>query len=196
MLASFVDRIVNFVTHLGHWGYLVIGLGACLESAAFLGFVIPGETLVILGGFLAGRKVPNLWELMVIVSVAAIIGDSIGYEIGWHFGRQWLLRHGRVVGLREQHLERVEGFFSHHGGKTVFIGRFSAFLRALTPFVAGSSRMPYGRFRLHRRMVDRRPRDGRAYPRDAERQRSRRIGVDARPGRRDGDPLCDLPPAV
>ncbi|MGE5607638.1 MAG: bifunctional DedA family/phosphatase PAP2 family protein [Bacillota bacterium] len=141
-----LDRLTNLIAQLGHWGYLIIFLAVTLESAAFLGFVVPGETLVVFGGFLAARRVLKLADLIPLVCIGAILGDSIGYEVGKHLGRAWLLRHGRWVGLHEAHLKKVEGFFERHGGKTVIIGRFSAFLRALTPFVAGTSHMRYFRF--------------------------------------------------
>jgi undecaprenyl-diphosphatase len=141
-----LDRLINLVAQLGHWGYLIIFLAVTLESAAFLGFVVPGETLVLFGGFLAGQRILKLADLIFLVCIGAILGDSIGYELGKHLGRTWLLHYGRWVGLHEAHLKKVEDFFVRHGGKTVVIGRFSAFLRALTPFVAGASRMRYPRF--------------------------------------------------
>jgi membrane protein DedA with SNARE-associated domain/membrane-associated phospholipid phosphatase len=144
-----LDHLIRLVSHLGHWGYLIIFLGALLESAAFLGLVVPGESLVLLGGFLAAQGVLDVGDLLTLVAVGAIIGDSIGYELGRHFGRSWLLRHGRWAGLRARHFAPVDAFFEHHGGKTVFIGRFVGFLRALSPFVAGSSGMHYPRFLMY-----------------------------------------------
>lgn len=144
-----LDHLVHFVEGLGHWAYLVVFLAVTLESAAFLGFVVPGETLVLLGGFLAAQGILDPFRLAALVCFGAILGDSIGYEVGRHFGREWLLAHGRWVGLTEARLRRVDDFFHAHGGKTVLIGRFSAFLRALTPFIAGASRMKYLRFLLY-----------------------------------------------
>jgi undecaprenyl-diphosphatase len=144
-----IDRLVTFVSGLGHWAYLAIFLVVTLESAAFLGFVLPGETLVVLGGFLASEGALDLRALLILVVVGASVGDSIGYEVGRHFGRQWLLQHGRRVRLRERHLQRVEAFFAAHGGWAVLLGRFTAMLRALTPFVAGASRMRYRLFLVY-----------------------------------------------
>lgn len=144
-----VDHLINFVSGLGHWGYFIIFLGVLLESAAFFGFIVPGETLVLLGGFLAAQGTLDLGDLMIWVVVGAILGDSIGYLTGRHLGREQLLRIGKWVRLRAGHLEKVEQFFDRHGGKTVFFGRFVALLRAMTPFVAGSSGMHWGRFLLY-----------------------------------------------
>jgi membrane protein DedA with SNARE-associated domain len=78
----------------------------------------------------------------------AAVGDSIGYELGRHFGRPWLFTHGPRVGLRHAVVHRLDDLFARHGGKTVLIARFVGILRALAPFVAGSSWMPYRRFLL------------------------------------------------
>jgi membrane protein DedA with SNARE-associated domain/membrane-associated phospholipid phosphatase len=144
-----LNRLLSLVEQLGHWSYLIIFLGATLESAAFLGVAVPGESLVLLGGFLAARGVLHVGDLVVLVCVGAILGDSIGYELGRFLGRPWLLRYGHWVGLRGEHVARVDGFFHRHGGKTVLIGRFVGFLRALAPFVAGASGMLYRRFLLY-----------------------------------------------
>ena len=144
-----LNRLINVVSQLGHWGYLVIFLAVTLESAAFLGFLVPGETLVLFGGFLAAQGTLDWGDLLVLVCIGAVLGDSIGYEVGRHLGSERLLRFGRWFGLRQKHLERVEELFRRHGGKAVFFGRFTALLRALTPFVAGSSGMRYPRFLLY-----------------------------------------------
>ena len=141
-----LDWLIDLVWSLGSWGYLVVFLGAALESAAFLGLLVPGESLVIVSGVLASAGLFTLPTLIAVVSAGAVIGDSIGYEMGRRLGRPWLLRRGARLGFRRDRIEAVDTFFKHHGGKAVLIGRFVGFLRALAPFVAGSSRMPYGRF--------------------------------------------------
>lgn len=141
-----LDYLIAYASRLGHWGYLIFFLAATLEAAAFLGLIVPGESLVLVGGFLASQGLLDVGDLIFVVAAGAVIGDQIGYELGRHMGREWLMRYGRWVGLREQHLERVDGFFARHGGKTVFFGRFVGFLRALAPFVAGSSGMRYRQF--------------------------------------------------
>jgi len=143
-----LDHLINLVGHLGHWGYLVIFVVVALECQPVLGIVMPGESLVMVGGFFAGQGLLDLWGLVFVIAVAAIIGDSIGYELGRHWGQEWLLKHGRRFGLRQKHLDRVDGFFVRHGGKAVFGSHFLHLLRALMPFVAGSHRMHYPRFLL------------------------------------------------
>jgi undecaprenyl-diphosphatase len=145
-MGGVVERIVELVWELGHWGYLVISVGAMLECAAFVGFLVPGETLVIFGGFLAAEGILDVPQLVTVVISGAIAGDSIGYALGRHLGRPWLVRHGARFGLPRRRLDQMERLFERHGGKAILIGRFIGFLRALGPFVAGSSRMPYRRF--------------------------------------------------
>jgi undecaprenyl-diphosphatase len=141
-----LDWLVDLVWRLGPWGYVIVFLGAALESSAFLGLLVPGESLVIVSGVLASAGLFTLPTLMAVVCAGAVIGDSIGYELGRRLGRPWLLRRGARLGFHRDRIEDVDRFFRRHGGKAVLIGRFIGFLRVLAPFVAGSSRMPYGRF--------------------------------------------------
>src|SRR5919109_2460442 len=144
--APMLDALVTRVSGLGSWGYLVLFLGVTAECAAFLGVLVPGETLVVFGGVLAASGSLDLRVLLGVVCLGAILGDSLGYELGRRLGRPWLLRYGRWVGLRERHLAQAEAFFVRHGGKTILLGRFVGVLRALAPFIAGASVMPYRRF--------------------------------------------------
>jgi membrane protein DedA with SNARE-associated domain len=145
-VSALLDFLVGLVERLGHWGYVIIFLGATLESAAFVGFVVPGESLVLVAGFLAAVGVLDVAPVLVVVALGAVIGDSIGYELGRRLGRSWLERFGPRLGLHEERIADVDRFFADHGGKAVLLGRFVGFLRALAPFVAGASRMPYPRF--------------------------------------------------
>ena len=141
-----LDYLIHFVDRLGHWGYLLIFLGAMLESAAFLGLLIPGESLVLIAGFFAAQGLFDLDELIVIVGIGAALGDSIGYEMGRRMGRPALERFGSRFGLNSARMEKADAFFRRHGGKAVLLGRFVGFARALVPFLAGSSRMRYRQF--------------------------------------------------
>ena len=141
-----LDQLIALLWRLGHWGYLVIFLGTTLESAAFLGFFIPGETLVVVAGALAALGILDLSDLIALVAVGAILGDNISYQLGRHLGHPWLVRYGGRVGLDHARLERVDAFYQRHGGAAVVLGRFVGFLRALVPFVAGAAGMSYPRF--------------------------------------------------
>ena len=109
---------------------------------------MPGETIVVAGGMLASFGVLQLPQTMVVAVAGALTGDNVGYWLGRRLGRPWLERMlgKRRAGARSSILARVDDLFTRHGGKAVLIGRFIGFLRALAPFVAGASRMPYSRF--------------------------------------------------
>lgn len=144
-----LEALIRFVARLGEWGYLIVFGVAVLECAAFLGLLIPGESIVVFSGFLAERGVFDLEVIIPVAAIGATLGDNIGYEIGRRLGRPWLLRHGRLLKLRARHLDRAEAFFKRHGNQAVFLGRFIGFARALVPFVAGAARMKYRWFLLY-----------------------------------------------
>jgi len=129
-------------TALGRWTYLAVGVLAFLETGAFVGLVAPGETAVLVGGLVAGQGRISLQVLIAIVWTCAVAGDLTSYTLGRRLGRAWLLRHGDRVKITEERLHQVEQFFEHRGGLTILIGRFIGLVRALAPFIAGTSRMP------------------------------------------------------
>jgi membrane protein DedA with SNARE-associated domain/membrane-associated phospholipid phosphatase len=143
-----LDHLIAIVGRLGHWGYLVIFVVVALECQAFLGLIMPGESLVLVGGFFAAQGMLDWGDLILVVAAAAIVGDSIGYELGRHLGRGWLLKYGPRYGLHRERLDRVDGFIARHGGKAVFGSHFMHLLRSLMPFAAGARRMRYAKFLL------------------------------------------------
>jgi membrane protein DedA with SNARE-associated domain/membrane-associated phospholipid phosphatase len=131
---------------LGDWTYLVVGVLAFLETGAFVGLVAPGETFVILGGAVAGVGETNVILTLAIVWFSAWAGDSVSFFLGRRLGRGFIMRHGPRVRITEERFAQVESYFQKHGGKTILIGRFVGLVRALAPFVAGSSGMEYRAF--------------------------------------------------
>ncbi len=116
------------------------------EDALFVGFVLPGETVAILGGVAANRGHVSLAAVIAVVVVAAIVGDSVGYEVGRHLGP-------RILGLRvlrrpqrQRRLADAQELLARRGGSAVFLGRWVAFFRAVMPALAGTARMPYPKF--------------------------------------------------
>jgi membrane protein DedA with SNARE-associated domain len=124
--------------------YLLIGLVVFAEAAIFVGFVLPGETAVVLGGVLASSGRLSLGPLMVLVVAAAVAGDTVGYEVGKHAGPRVL--QSRLLRRHRQRLDGARDFLRRRGGAGVFLARFTAFLRAVMPALAGLSEMPYRRF--------------------------------------------------
>ena len=131
---------------LGPWTYLLVGVLAFAETGAFLGFIAPGETAVIVGGLVAGQGKISLLVLIAIVWTCAVLGDIASFELGRRLGRDWLLRHGQRLKITDERLDQVERFFDQRGNLTILVGRFLGFVRPLLPFIAGASRMPLGRY--------------------------------------------------
>jgi membrane protein DedA with SNARE-associated domain/membrane-associated phospholipid phosphatase len=131
---------------LGAWTYLLVGFFAFAETGAFVGLVVPGETVMLIGGAVAGQGAIDVYLLIAIAWFAAWLGDTTSFFVGRRLGRGFVLRHGARVGISHERFERVEDYFSRHGGKTIFIGRWISLVRALAPFIAGSSGMGYRGF--------------------------------------------------
>jgi membrane-associated protein len=116
-----------------------------IEASIFVGVVVPGEIGVILGGVLANQHKLALAAVLAAGIGGAVMGDSIGYWVGARFGERLLARvPDRLV--KPENIARAEETIRRLGGKAVFVGRFTAALRALVPGLAGVSRMPYRRF--------------------------------------------------
>jgi undecaprenyl-diphosphatase len=141
-----LEHINELILRLNNWGYVIVFLIVMLECQAFLGFFMPGESMVMVAGFLAGQAVLDIRALIVVVAVAAIVGDSIGYEFGRRLGRDWLWRHGERFWLRPERLAKLDAFFTGYGGWSVLFAHFLHIGRALMPFMAGAARLPYLRF--------------------------------------------------
>jgi membrane protein DedA with SNARE-associated domain len=146
-----VERIVDFFRPYmeAPWGYVVVFTATLLENSIGAGVIVPGETLVIIGGVYAGLG--DLWVpgVAAVAIIGAVIGDNIGYWIGRRFGRGFLERHGRKVLVTPERIEATERFYARHGGKTVFFGRFIPVVRSVGFIVAGVSHMPWKRFLIY-----------------------------------------------
>ena len=128
---------------LGSWTYLIVGALAFLETGAFVGLVAPGETVVVLAGAVAGQGDTSVVLTIGIVWLSAFLGDTCSYFLGDRLGRDWVVKHGPRLRITPERFKQVEEYFSRHGGKTILIGRFIGLVRALAPFIAGSSGMAY-----------------------------------------------------
>ena len=140
-MGNFVDGILSVSPALA---YALVGLLVFAEDALFIGFFVPGETAAVLGGVLASRGQVQLGLMMALVVLAAVIGDTVGYEVGKHAGPKLL--ENRVLSKHRGKLEKAQDFLRRRGGSAVFLGRFVALFRALMPALAGVSRMSYRHF--------------------------------------------------
>ena len=139
-----MDSILGQILDQPAWlVYLIVGLVVFVEDALFVGFVVPGETVAVLGGVTASLGTTNAWLIGLIV-VAAVLGDSVGYEIGRVWGTQIIAR--PFFDKRRQRLDQAQAFLRERGGYAVFLARWTAFLRAVMPALAGTSRMRYATF--------------------------------------------------
>ena len=140
-MTGFIDNLMNVSPLVA---YIAVFCLVFAEDALFIGFVIPGETAAVLGGVVASRGEVQLGAMMALVVAAAIVGDSVGYEVGKHLGSRILKT--RALARHSGKLQNAQDLLRRRGGSAVFLGRFTAFFRAVMPALAGTSRMPYGRF--------------------------------------------------
>ena len=145
MLVVMAGRLEEALAGLpAGWVYVVVFLLVFAEDAILVGFLLPGATAAILGGVTASIGHTDLVAMTVIVVVAAIVGDSAGYQVGRHF-RVRLLS-ARLVENRRKRLDEARATLAERGGPAVFLARFVAFLRAMMPFLAGATHMRYQTF--------------------------------------------------
>ncbi|MEA2270345.1 MAG: hypothetical protein QOC64_2955, partial [Solirubrobacteraceae bacterium] len=145
-LPNLEETLVRIGETLGPWTYLLVGVLAFAETGAFIGLIAPGETAMMLGGVVAGQGQIDVVTLIGIVWACAVAGDLTSFMLGRRLGRAFLVRHGAKVQITEDRLQQVERFFDRHGGKAILLGRFVGLVRAIAPFLAGSSGMSLRRF--------------------------------------------------
>jgi membrane protein DedA with SNARE-associated domain len=141
MLSAVLAHLASVPTPLA---YAAIAALVFAEAALFVGFVIPGESAVLLGGALAATGHLSLALLLVLVVVAGVVGDSVGFEVGRKMGPRLL--EVRPLRRHKARLESARGYLRRRGGRAVVLGRWTAFLRAVMPAMAGASSMSYRRF--------------------------------------------------
>jgi membrane-associated protein len=137
-----IDKLLQPLLSLHGWqAYLLVGVLVAAEASIMLGFVFPGETAAILGGVLASKGGVSVAGMTVCVVLCAIVGDSIGYWVGDKWGER-LLQVGPLK-KRQRGIEVALQQLRRRGATAVFVGRFTAFLRAVIPGLAGLSKMKY-----------------------------------------------------
>ncbi len=123
-----------------------VGLTAIIfaETGLLVGFFLPGDSLLVTAGLLSSQPQfgLNMWLLGALLTVAAILGNSAGYAIGWYTGPKLFKRDDSLL-FKKKHLFRAQAFYEQHGGKTLIIARFMPIVRTFVPVVAGLARMPF-----------------------------------------------------
>ncbi|HEY3925387.1 MAG TPA: DedA family protein [Acidothermaceae bacterium] len=141
-----MDGLVEHILRLPSWiALLVVFAMPALEASTFLGFIFPGEIACLLGGVLAYESKVSLAVVIVVAIAGAVIGDSVGFAIGYKYGDK-LLRKLPARIIKPENVVRTKELIVRLGGRAVFVGRFTAALRALVPGFAGASKMPYRTF--------------------------------------------------
>lgn len=115
------------------------------ETGLFVGFFLPGDSLLFTAGLVASQGIFNIGSLMGLLSVMAVVGDAVGFSIGFRAGAA-LYRKEDSLFFRRKHLLYAKEFYEHHGGKAIFLARFVPFARTFAPVVAGIAQMSYPRF--------------------------------------------------
>src|SRR5205807_8193681 len=128
--------------------YVVLARIVFNETGLIAGFFLPGDSLLITAGLIAAGAGLNIWWLNGLLIVAAIVGDSVGYAIGWRVGPRLFTREKSLV-FNPRHVERTRRFYERHGSKTIVIARFVPIVRTFAPVVAGVGQMQYRRFLLY-----------------------------------------------
>ena len=141
-MSAIADRILLLPPAVA---LLLVFLLPALEASAFVGFLVPGEIGVILGGVLANQHKLPLWAAIIAGIAGAVIGDSVGYEIGRRYGQRLLEKIPNRL-LKQKHLDRTKDLVARNGGKAIFIGRFTTALRVLVPGFSGMSGISYPKF--------------------------------------------------
>jgi membrane-associated protein len=140
-----VDTYLNdFIVRYGAWTYGLLFLVIFMETGFVVTPFLPGDSLIFAAATFAARGSLNPWLLFLLLSIAAVGGDSANYWIGHGIGAK--ANTGEVKWIKKEYMERTHAFFEKHGGKTIFLARFVPIIRTFAPFVAGVSKMSYGYF--------------------------------------------------
>jgi membrane-associated protein len=129
-------------------GYVVLVAIVFTETGLLIGFFLPGDSLLITAGLVAATGALDIWTLNVLLIIAAVAGDSVGYAIGYRAGPRLFTREKSLL-FRPSHVERTRQFYARHGAKTIVIARFVPIVRTFAPVVAGVGQMEYRRFLIY-----------------------------------------------
>jgi membrane-associated protein len=144
-LEQFLHFLFN-VKGLIEWGgTLLVCSIVFVETGFFVGFFLPGDSLLVTAGVFAASGQLSIAKLVLLVPLCAIVGDQIGYWIGRKAGQALYRREDSLV-FRKRHLKRAHEFYEKYGGKTVVLARFVPIIRTFCPPVAGAAEMSYGRY--------------------------------------------------
>lgn len=126
-------------------GYVALTAIVFAETGLLIGFFLPGDSLLVTAGLLASQGFLNVYAMGALLSIAAIVGDALGYSIGRATGPRIFTREDSLL-FNRKHLLRAHSFYEKHGGKTIVLARFMPIIRTFAPVVAGVAGMRYRDF--------------------------------------------------
>jgi membrane-associated protein len=151
LLHHIVDLFLHLDRHLGEliseygtWTHLILFMVVFCETGLVVTPFLPGDSLLFAAGTFAALGALDLWLIVVLLIVAAILGDTLNYWVGSYIGPRAF--RGDIRFLRKEYLDRTRAFYEKHGGKTIILARFIPIIRTFAPFVAGVGAMSYPKF--------------------------------------------------
>ncbi|MBF7688961.1 DedA family protein [Acinetobacter rathckeae] len=136
------QHLFDFIVQYGKWIYAILFIIIFVETGLVVMPFLPGDSLLFAAGALAASTgVMDPTVLIILLCIAAILGDTLNYHIGRYIGPRVFEMDSRFI--KKEHLAKTQSFFEKHGGKTIIFARFLPFIRTFAPFVAGASRMNY-----------------------------------------------------
>ncbi len=147
-LYSIPIMIFDLVPFIKTAGYIGVGSIIFAESGLFIGFFLPGDSLLFTAGLLASQHYLNIFLLVIITFFAAVIGDSVGYAFGKKVGPK-LFNKPQSLLFNPKHIIKAKAFFEHHGAKAIILARFMPIIRTFAPITAGIGGMPYRQFLIN-----------------------------------------------
>ncbi len=155
LVTLFIDVVLNLDDHLqalvaayGAWIYLILFLIVFCETGLVVTPFLPGDSLLFVAGAVAAAGGMDIHLLVVLLIIAAILGDAVNYTVGHYIGPR-IFNHNESRWLNPKHLQRAHDFYEKYGGKTIIIARFVPIVRTYAPFVAGAASMTYSKFALY-----------------------------------------------
>jgi membrane-associated protein len=144
-VSEFLHKLHNLDELIAWAGYAGLTTIIFCETGLLAGFFLPGDSLLVTAGLVASQGKLDIVKLNALLMTAAVVGDSVGYAIGYHIGPR-IFRKDESLFFHKKHLERTHAFFEKHGGKTIILARFVPIIRTFAPTVAGVGRMSYTKF--------------------------------------------------
>ncbi len=151
LLKQFIDVLLHLDKYLvalseeyGVWIYAILFLIIFCETGLVVTPFLPGDSLIFAVGALASTGAVDLWLIVLLLSLAAILGDTVNYFVGYKFG-DYLVKHQSKL-IKKEYLDKTHDFYERYGGRTIVIARFVPIVRTFAPFVAGMGSMTYSHF--------------------------------------------------